>query len=69
MESVKELLRDERMSYEMHRLMEANPSMSYFFAVGIAHLTHHHHPTIRKRLEDAGYIIERIPPAEKLGNS
>ena len=68
MESVKERLRDERMSYEMHRLMEASPSKSYFFAVGIAHLTHHR-PTIRKRLEDAGYIIERIQPGEKLGNS
>ena len=57
----RELLRDERMSAEMDRLMTANPETRYFFAVGFAHLTYHS-PTIQSRLEDIGYVVERIVP-------
>ena len=58
-----ELLRNERMSAEMRRVMEKNPMTSYFFAVSVGRLTYYD-PTIQTLLEGEGYTLERIPPEE-----
>ena len=59
------VIRNYRMASEIKRLVQKNPEETFFFAVGVYHLTIHH-PTIQEILEKEGYVITRIPPGEKV---
>ena len=54
--------RDRRMADRIASKLKANPSRSYFFAIGSGHLVGGQ--SVRKRLESRGFRITRLTPAD-----
>ena len=60
------ILRNKRMAAEMSGLMREHNTKTFFFAVGVAHVTFSSlkNPNILDHLKAAGFHIERIHPGE-----
>ena len=61
-----DILRNKRMAVEMGRLMREKNTMSFFFAVGVSHVTFSSlkNPNILDHLKASGFHIERVQPGE-----
>ena len=62
------ILRNKRMAVKMDRIMSENTDTSFFFAVGVSHVTYSSlkNPNILDHLKAGGFHIERVQPGERL---